>query len=182
MSLTENVLKKYKNDIRVFVETGTYMGDGVQQALQCRFDIIYSIEFYEIRFKRCEAMFKNYPNVHIIQGESGEVLPVLLEKIDEKSLFWLDAHFDVLGRDDLYPSPLGETQPLMKELEAIQRHHIKNHTILIDDRRIFTGEFNCWHNIKEQSILDKLKEINSDYRISFADSKNYSKDIIVAEI
>lgn len=182
MSLTEAVLKKHKKDINIFIETGTYMGDGVEQALLCDFNIIYSIEFYEIRFKRCMEKFRNNSNVYLIQGDSGVVLSKLLENINERCLFWLDAHFDVHGRDDLYPSPLGETQPLLKELETIQSHHIKNHTILIDDRRIFTGEHVCWHNIKEQTILDILKKINPNYHITFEDSMNFSKDIIVAEI
>ena len=35
-------LKKYKNS--VFLETGTYQGDGIKKALEAGFEKIYSIE------------------------------------------------------------------------------------------------------------------------------------------
>jgi hypothetical protein len=42
MSMTVDILKNYPNE--VFVETGTYKGDGIQMALDCGFKAIYSFE------------------------------------------------------------------------------------------------------------------------------------------
>lgn len=73
-------------------------------------------------------------------------------------------------------------QPLIAELRQISQHHVKNHTILIDDRRLFNGEHSDWNNLREEEIISELKKINSNYKISFIDSAKIKSDIIVAEI
>jgi hypothetical protein len=55
----------------------------------------------------------------------------------------------------------------------------KNHTILIDDRRLLgTDEFMF---ITEDQIREKLLEINPDYEITYEDGYQ-ANDIIVARI
>ena len=64
----------------VFIETGTYIGDGVKKALACGFSTIYSIEIDKNRFLECSKMFENNNNITIIYGDSAIELPKLLKK------------------------------------------------------------------------------------------------------
>ena len=106
-------LKKYLN--KIFIETGTYNGDGVKEALNANFEKIYSIEIDYERFLKCSEMFKNFDNVKIIYGDSGSELSKLLEKIDENCTFWIDAHY---CGDNGY---IGEKwTPLKEELNQIK--------------------------------------------------------------
>lgn len=182
MTLTSEILRRWKKGIETFVETGTYKGSGVRAALDAEFLHVYSIEYYEERFNDCRKKFEGDEKVILFKGNSPEVLKVMFTWMKERALFWLDAHYDACKPEPQYPKPLTETFPLLQELEVIKSHPIKNHTILIDDRRAFDGSKEVWHNIREEDIIVKLKEINSEYSISFIDSKIYPQDIIVAEI
>ena len=121
-------LTKYKNDI--FIETGTYKGDGVVKALKCGFKKIFSIEIDPNRYLSCKKKFKDHNNVIILYGDSGKILPALLEKINKTTTFWLDAHYCADG------AVIGDKwSPLKEEFNAIKNHSINNHTILVDDWR-----------------------------------------------
>ena len=78
-------LEKYLNP--VFIETGTYMGSGVHKAIDAGFEEIYSIEIDSKRYESCKKMFKDYPNVHIIQGDSSIELPKLIDNINRVLIF-----------------------------------------------------------------------------------------------
>lgn len=179
MALTKQILEKYKKEIDIFIETGSYQGDGISKALAAGFAQIYSIEFYDDRYKFCRDKFADQKNVSILQGNSPDVLSILLPTIKNRALFWLDAHYDAYTPESAHPKPLIESFPLLQELEIIKKHTVKNHTILIDDRRGFNGKLNLWHNVKEEDVINKLKEISSNYIINFVDSKVYAQDIIV---
>jgi len=182
MPVTSEIFKAHKQDAKVFIETGSYVGDGIQAAVEAGFETIYSIEFYDNRVGRCRARFKDVACVKVIQGNSGEALAELLKRINEPILFWLDAHYDAYVPESDNPKILTEPQPVLQELEAIKNHSIKTHTILIDDRRIFIGDSPVWHNTVESQIVDKLKEINPEYEITNIDSACFPKDIILAKI
>jgi len=181
MPVTSEIFKAHKDDIKTFIETGSYIGDGIQAAVEAGFESIYSIEFYANRLGRCRARFKSVAYVKILQGNSGEVLAELLKNINEPILFWLDAHYDAYVPEVDNPEILTEPQPVLQELEAIKNHPIKTHTILIDDRRIFIGDSSVWHNTVESQIVEKLKEINPEYRITNIDSSYFPTDIILAK-
>lgn len=69
--------------------------------------------------------------------------------------------------------------PVLQELEQIKKHPIKNHTILIDDVRLFgTIEFDY---VTLDQIIDKVLEINPNYNISFVPGY-VQNDILVAQI
>jgi hypothetical protein len=110
----------------VFVETGTFMGDGILKAVWVGFEQIYSIERSDYYYERAIESFKDFPNVCIIHGDSGIELEKLLKEINEPVTFWLDAHFSEQGTYE------GDS-PLFCELRTIFNHHIKNHVILVDD-------------------------------------------------
>ena len=129
------VVKKYaaKNGIRVFIETGTYLGEMVC-AVKDTFDNIYSIELSNELCRRAKKKFVGYKHITIINGDSAEVLPEILMHEKEPCLFWLDGHYS--GGN----TAKGEKEtPVMEELKQICDHSVKNHVILIDDARLFTG-------------------------------------------
>lgn len=165
------LFKKYLNP--VFIETGSYYGDGIQQALDAGFKRVYSIESSEELYNECIRRFRGIRKVRLMLGESQVVLKELLAKINKPATFWLDAH--------------NETEsPLLKELEVIKQHHIKTHTILIDDLRTWSIEKN---GFDVDVLKSKLLEINSNYIFSFEDGYipgsdviGYEKDILIATI
>ena len=129
------ILSKYRNP--VFIETGTGEGGGVERALRSRFGKIYSIELSEKRYKNCSLRFKEdiqEGRIELFLGDSADCLDSILKRVDSRATFWLDAHYSgpetesVRGDEDV---------PLMRELEVISKHYIKDHTIMIDDLRIF---------------------------------------------
>jgi hypothetical protein len=171
MPITSEILKKYINSI--FIETGSHYGNGIQAALDAGFETIYSIELSEYLHDFSRKRFNDYPNVNLIQGDSCVALDDLLGKINKVATLWLDAHFcegnTAMGK---YKSPL------IQELEAIGRHHIKNHIIIIDDMR-------SW-NISEygfdsSDVYNTLTQINKDYKFILEDG-HVTNDILVAKL
>ena len=152
-------LDKYPN--YVFVETGTFLGDGVQDALNCDFKKIYSFEVGADLVKSVKARFQKNENVQIIQDTSANMYQYIKD-IGLPITFWLDAHWSqgITSYQDVYC-------PILKELDAISQHSVKTHTILIDDIRLFgTWEFN---HITLEQVKEKVLEINKDYKFEFLD-------------
>lgn len=136
--------------IDVMVETGTKGGLAID-INRLLFKKIYSIEIEPDRYRRVHQKYRSrrlyvmdlrkylkrsrwqclrsfvWPGAHvqIFLGDSAVELPKLLPQIRERCVFWLDAH------------PMGaqtfEEVPLLKELETIAAHPVKDHLILIDD-------------------------------------------------
>ena len=138
------VIRDYATEfgVRIFVETGTYKGDTLFSLQNC-FDKLYSIELDQKLYEKAKERFADAKKIKIIQGDSSKILPVLLSEINEKTLFWLDAHYSggVTARGE-------KETPVREELEAIANHRIKDHVILIDDARAF-GRSDDYPNIEE---------------------------------
>ncbi|HEV2765011.1 MAG TPA: hypothetical protein VGV38_18655 [Pyrinomonadaceae bacterium] len=156
------VIKYYQRRFgpRVFVETGTYLGEMVE-AVKSRFDEVYSIELSPELCERAREKFAADAHVHIVEGDSGEVMPSILEKIEGPALFWLDGHF---SGGITAQGPLD--YPVLKELEHIRRHAVKNHVILVDDARLFLGTPNA--PAKEQ-VVQSIKAVNPAYTVEERD-------------
>lgn len=164
--------KKFPN--RFFVETGSYEGEGISQAVNAGFAEIHSIELSELFYAKCQERFKNQSNVHLWLGDSGVILQNIISTISEPITFWLDGHWS--GE----PTARGKTNtPILEELNAIQRHPIKTHIILIDDVRCFGQEE--FDYIKLSGIIRKIFEINRNYKITYARGHKHN-DILVAQI
>ena len=164
MAAGKGLFAKYPN--RIFIETGSQLGGGIQQALDEGFKVIYSIELLPELYMKCIKRFKDRPEVHLILGDSGRILKALISIIDEPITFWLDAHVG------------SESTPLIAELESIKSHVIKTHTIIIDDLRDWKRERN---GVDTELLKEKLLEINPDYTLVFEDGY-MPKDILVATI
>jgi len=119
--------------LRTLIETGTYYGEMVA-AMRKRFDEIYSIEFDSALARRAQKKFLRWPHIHILEGDSQQVVPDLLRSLHRPALFWLDAGY--YGWAGLH----GDKQRLTCELEAVLSHPIKDHVILMDDARGLNGQ------------------------------------------
>ncbi|HEY6250164.1 MAG TPA: hypothetical protein VI685_09390 [Candidatus Angelobacter sp.] len=122
-----------KFGLRTLVETGTYYGEMVA-AMKNRFAQIYLVEFDHQLAQRALKKFSRWPHIHILEGDSQQVVPDLLKKFNQPALFWLDAGY--YGWAGLQ----GDKQRLTTELEAILRHPVKGHVILMDDARGLNGQ------------------------------------------
>ena len=131
------VVKEYikKFSVDIFIGTGTYKGKMVY-AVMPYVKEVYSIELDQTHFEKAQKRFAGYPNIHILQGQSGEVLPRVLKDIDKSCLFWLDAHWS--GGST---AKCESETPVIQELQCILEHpRATEHVVLIDDARCFTGE------------------------------------------
>jgi hypothetical protein len=118
---------------RTLVETGTYAGDMIAACLW-KFDHIVSVELSPELAVAARERFRKFRHVEILEGDSGDLLPGVLDRLSEPALFWLDGHYSggVTARGE-------EATPVRRELEAILRHKRLRHGVLIDDARAFTG-------------------------------------------
>lgn len=168
---TVDILKKYKTS-NVFIETGTYKGDGVQLALDAGFGKVHSMEIFEPLYLQSSKRFANNYNVKLWRGDTSINFGDMISSIDERITFWLDSH--ISGCDSSYNPEC--TAPLMRELEEIAKHHIKTHTILMDDRRFF----DVW-GYPVEKIKEFVLTINPNYEFRFEDGYQ-PDDILVAYI
>jgi len=125
-----SALRRYARDfgLSVFVETGTHKGMTVA-ALAPGFRECFTIELSDSFYADALGRLRGVPNVACLQGDSGLVLPGLLESaIRQPALFWLDAHASGDGTAK-------GADPIFRELHAIYAHAVKDHVILVDDAR-----------------------------------------------
>jgi len=186
------VFQKFPNP--VFIETGTYVGDGVQAALDFGFEDVHSIELSEKLYDHCCRRFAGDNRVHIHCGDSTEVLEPLIADIAERITFWLDGHFHPYGiqrHDNIPKSAWGKTpcdctnpgrcphwSPLFRELVAIAGHARNDHTILIDDVR----EFKTIHYEGDiEKVKRSLLAINPEYIFTYHEGAA-PNDILAASI
>jgi hypothetical protein len=159
-SLRSSTLEKYPN--KYFIETGTYKGGGIKAAQRAGFKNIISIEintkFYEYTYNR----YKSVPGIEIWLGDSAELLPIVLQNIEEPATIFLDAH-------RLRTEEFTGQSPLIQELGAIKNHHVRTHTIIVDDMHKADAGISDWEGVSTLEIIYKLKEINPDYLLEYAD-------------
>ena len=131
----KKIFKKYKGEHDVFIETGTFHGESVMDALDLGFTKIYSVEInkrhYDIALGNIN---KYYPDaiesgkVTLKLGCSRDHFPVFVNLIkDQSAMFWLDSHHS-------------SDVPTSNELNKIIDSEYKHHTIIIDDVNLHVDE------------------------------------------
>jgi len=132
----QELIRKFSKsfDINCFVETGTYIGDMIW-ALKDDFSQIYSIELDKKLAKQAKERFSKYKHVKIVQGDSSNTLPKILDKNNEPIIFWLDSHYSggITSKGKFNTS-------IRCELKLIIRRKNLKDIILIDDARLFNGK------------------------------------------
>jgi hypothetical protein len=140
-----------------FVETGTYLGAMILTILD-DFSQIYTIELSKDLYQRATKVFRKFPHVKCLQGDSGEVMLEVVKKIHEGAIFWLDGHYSsgitVLGN---------KVCPIFEELGAIFKYDNFNHLILIDDARLFLQKEPDYPSYAE--LVSYIKKADARYNI-----------------
>lgn len=120
--------------LRQFVETGTYLGDTLAYIAHDKAVTCTSIELADGYYCEAQRRFASYPNVKLLHGDSGALLPECVRVLREPALFWLDGHYSggATAKGDA-------DTPISAELAAILASPIKKHVVMIDDARCFTS-------------------------------------------
>lgn len=153
-------LRQYHFPGSVFIETGLWKCHGVEKALHAGFERIISIEIAPNIFRAGRKRLAKHISsgrVSLLLGNSAELMVTALAIVpDSRIVFWLDGHYQGAGPRT--------ASPLYAELEAIGQHNRKDHTVLIDDRRLFSNP--AWR-VEETRIRGTLLELNSQYRFCY---------------
>ena len=138
-SLTEATLRAFLQHrpgyagLRVFVETGTYLGATTVIARRV-FPLVHTVEVSEALYRRAVALH-HAPGIHFHLGDSRAFVARLALEIEEPAVWFLDAHWfkgttqPVGGQDGL---------PLWEELRAIAARPAGD-LVLLDDVHVFGG-------------------------------------------
>ncbi len=116
------------------METGTFFGD-TTAAIRSHVDTVITIEISPTLAADARRRFERDQQVRVLEGDSGKLLPELMNGLRHPTLFWLDGHYSggVTARGD-------EDTPIRAELAAIFACGPEHgHVILIDDARHFGG-------------------------------------------
>jgi len=140
-------------NLHVLVEGGTNLGNMIN-VQKNRFREIYSIERDDYLARRAAKKFAPWPHIHLFHGDSAEWMPKIVQSLKEPALFWLDAHWGA------------ESAPIRRELRCIYAHPMKNHVLLIDDARYFTGQGDY------PSISDLRAQATREYPGSVVESQD----------
>ena len=200
---------------KTFIETGTFMGGVPHRVMETYGDLITFDEWFTIELGEeiCQVASKRYKlfeeynfdtskfNPHtdekdlsfkdegyffknklkLICGDSSQRLKSILLEIDNSICFWLDAHSGPSkysrGDDDV---------PLLKELDVISNHHIKNHIIAIDDAHMFgkkqfdsKGNIICdYTDVTYERVKEKILSINTNYDVGIYNP--YNMEMVLA--
>jgi hypothetical protein len=130
-------------------------------AQKMNFQRIYSVELSLDLWKDAVSKFEPYPNVKILHGDSGKVLPSIIEQLEGTAIFWLDGHYSegVTAKGE-------KNCPIFEEIDAIFLKEKIEHVILIDDARLFVGE-NDYPTISE--LTEYIHEKHSKYKLLVKD-------------
>lgn len=165
----------FKTKTSQFIETGSYLGDGIQLALNSGFETIYSIELCKDLHNKCKERFKDNNKVNLLQGDSSIILNQLLQKDPNISYtFWLDGHYS-----GPHTAKGLKECPLIEELEAIlSRSEKVSDLIYVDDMRIYR-DFDS--SVNEANILKLVNKYKPHATISYEDTPYGINDVLLIE-
>jgi hypothetical protein len=158
--IRRDVLARYLEPGIPFVETGTREGNTVALALELGITKIYTIELDHFRVIKARERFAGQSGVEIFHGSSDEILPTILKELIKPAVFWLDAH--------------GFGTVLMEELKLLAQAPCRQHTLLVDDVRLFPR----W-KLTLDEVKRRILDINRNYTLHMEDGFT-KEDILVA--
>lgn len=172
--ITKENLEKYGNG-NVFVETGTYIGETVDMVLETKlFKTIHTIELNDELYKAANEKYAKTKNVVLYHGDSIDCLKEIVASLAEPATFWLDAH----ASGHLVGGKSGGS-PVLDELDIIASSPIKEHTIIIDDCRLFGSSE--WSFVKKEDAIQRIMTINPKYYIHYLDGHIHN-DVLWATV
>ena len=159
----------YKTNETILIESGTYLGGGVQDALDAGFEKVLSYEIVPGLYHKAAERFRKDPRVHIFKRLASTMFDDI-RFIDQRMMFWLNAHYySFLPLHDA-------TRYILDELEEIAKHPITTHTILIDDIHMLQTS-----GIDIEDVKNLVSHINPMYQFDHADGYR-PNDILVAHL
>ena len=168
MGSSIELFSKYRKYSDILIETGTYLGDGVQCAFDAGYKKVYSCDINFECVSNAKEKFKDKD--FIVELKPSEIaLKEFLDGIDKPCVIFLDGHAmpkdghpstREFGHSTLSESAL--TCPLMEELQIIKDHHINEHVILIDDFQCLDTW--CFNELSYDDVLDFVSTINPKYK------------------
>ena len=140
----------------LFLETGTYKGDGVQWGLDNNFSKIYSVELNKELYEYSNNRFSDKENVKISCCDTLHFLKTVIPTIKISSLLYLDAH--ISGGDSSHNA--NHPVPLKQESEIILNHFYDTTKLIVvvDDVRLWEKQL-----IDDLICLYKNKDMESAY-------------------
>lgn len=130
----------------IFIETGTYLGDGINRVID-DFRTVHSIELNETFYNNVSERFNDNNNVILHLGDSSEVMNKKIFSINEPVLFYLDAHFS--GGETAFGKEEDKGCPILRELEILNKRTHKD-IIIVDDMRLMGKQ--SYSGIKDSNI------------------------------
>lgn len=179
-----NYFKEFKGDHRIFIETGSFHGDGIDLAMQAGYDRILSMDIDGANVAHCQERFELIPaddrpaqngHISVTCADSATGLLKMMKYVNEPAMIWLDAHSQLFDDEPVTENPF----PLLKELQQLGKHPIKTHTVLIDDILILTHpDLTGWN---KQTIENALLMINPAYKFMYL-SNPVVNNILMAHV
>lgn len=183
----------------ILVETGTFYGHGVMAAIAMGCRDIHSIEIEDHLFRSVvlsmsmlgqhnttqwkveSVQHKNFYSItfdralriSLYCGDSCELLPMIMDRVDSTATIWLDGHY---SGPKTGISEIGGKFPVFPELEILKKHPIKNHTIMIDDMITFE----VYHPGKLSQLKSLLYSINENYILN-EEAKEGEDYVLIAQ-
>jgi hypothetical protein len=154
-TLKTSVQEKFLH-LQTFIESGSFAGGGIQQALDVGFKNIHSIEINDEYYAHVQARYEKEARVKCWHGDSRPLLPIILQKVRTPALVFLDGHAE-------------SDSPLIEELHVLARSTIK-HTIVVDDVDMILNRIGWGRSIKFHQLFDALARLPG-YRLKVLDSK-----------
>ena len=153
------------------IETGTHLG-ATTFCLEPYFDNVFIIEFSTNFFFNTKNKYTGN-KINFILGDSSIVFQALLPRINDKCIFFLDAHW--CGDHQ----KASKDVPLEEEITHINNLFKNDAIIIIDDFRLFgldqsSGKlYEDWSKINKENLLNILKDrINKVYHLDSVCAKD----------
>lgn len=150
---------KEKYGLTAMLETGTGHGHDANTGIRSGFTKVLTCEIDKDNRNRAIDESNKNPFIHFYLGDSVEVLPIMLNKLNgEKLLVWLDAHLGEV--------PIDKQLPLEKELQILtSKRDCSKDVIIVDDLRLYDralwgpNAFNISKYVKNPEMLISKEEI-----------------------
>lgn len=157
----QNVISflRMKYNYRIFIESGTFLGEMVLSQLNW-FNEIHSIELDSSLFLHNKWQFRKIDKVKLWQGDSGNILGEILDRVNTPAILFLDGHYSggITARGELIC-------PIYKELSHVFASKL-DHIVIIDDKRLFVG-FDDYPTIDD--LISYVKKLNEQLTVEFID-------------
>ena len=129
-------LAAFAHRYETFIETGTYLGE-TAAAMAKVYRQVHTVEIHDELYYNAAERLRQHGNVTTHHGNSSDILPTILAKIDGPAVFWLDAHYSGPKTGRITKS---QQTPIEEELSQIFATGSSEHLIFIDDARLFVGK------------------------------------------